>query len=68
MDKKSWDQLFKLDKKGDDFREVVKLQQQAFQQAKGILDSMHEDSFVYNSIVKIYQIFVQTLGDDDIDD
>lgn len=56
---RNWDELFRLDNKGDDYREVVKLTMQAFQQTKAILDNMHEDSFLYNSIQKVYQIFVQ---------
>lgn len=30
MKNKSWDELFKLDEKGDDHRDVVRLTQQAF--------------------------------------
>ena len=27
---------------------------------------MSEESFLYNSLIKVFEVFVQTLGDDDV--
>ena len=36
--------------------------------SKKILTTIHDDSFLYNSLFKIFSIFVQTLADEDEDE
>ena len=40
---------------------------EATSQTKQILNTIDDDTFLYNSLFKVFQVFVQQMGDDDED-
>lgn len=47
--------------------EMLDIFMDATLQTKHISSSLHDDSFLYNSLFKVFTVFVQELGDDDED-
>lgn len=48
-------------------RELIDIYVEATLQTKHITSALHDDSFLYNSLFKVFTVFVQELDDDDED-
>ena len=62
---KSWDDLAKLEREGEKHKEALKIFNWATIQSKVILTTLHDDRFLFNSLFKVFRVFVQTLADKD---
>lgn len=62
---KDWDKLFQMEQKGNKFEEAVELVNSAAYQTKLILDTMHEQHFLFQSFLKAFTVFVQKQSDDE---
>lgn len=63
---RNWEEIFKLDRHGSKFQEANDITTRATMHTKRILTTFHDDTFLYNSLFKIFSVFVQTLGDEDV--
>ena len=69
MKNKYWDSIMKLIESDEAMkhRDLIDIYVEATLQTKHITSALHDDSFLYNSLFKIFTIFVQELDDDDED-
>lgn len=54
-----------LKRKGKKYEQTAKLVTTAVWESKQILDTLHRDNYLFESLMKIYGIFVQKTGDHD---
>lgn len=54
-------------KKGNKYKESCDLLKVSTFQSKRILDTLHHDHFLWESLLKVYSIFIQTIEDNDED-
>ena len=66
---KFWDSIMKLIESDEamKYRELIDIYVEATLQTKHITSALHDDSFLYNSLFKVFTVFVQELDDDDED-
>jgi hypothetical protein len=55
---KTWEEIHHLDKAGAKFQEANDFTTRSSMMAKRVLTTFHDDSFLYNSLFKIFSIFV----------
>ena len=62
---KNWEECFAMLKKGKKYQESCELLKVSTFQSKRILDTLHHDHYLWESLMKVYSIFIQTIEDDD---